>query len=58
MIETGCLGVCPKHGVTALNATLPGTIHVIPVGAAPDAALDVLLGGLDPVVNKRMIETA
>jgi hypothetical protein len=43
--ETSCLGLCPKGGVTALNATRPGTIHVIPAGAPPEDAMRTLLGG-------------
>jgi predicted metal-binding protein len=42
--ETSCLGLCPKQGVTALNATLPGTIHVIPVGSDGAEAVRTLLG--------------
>ena len=42
--DTGCLGLCPKGGVTALNASRPGTIHVIPVGTDGAKALDQLLG--------------
>jgi hypothetical protein len=43
--ETACLGVCPKGGVTALNATHPGTIHVIPAGADAAETMQTLLGG-------------
>jgi hypothetical protein len=42
--ETSCLGLCPKGGVTALNATHPGTIHVIPAGTDPTGAMQTLLG--------------
>lgn len=42
--EAACLGVCPKGGVTALNATHPGTIHVIPAGADAAEAMQTLLG--------------
>jgi predicted metal-binding protein len=45
VFEAGCFGICPKRGVTALNATLPGNIHIIPAGTDPGVALDVLLGG-------------
>jgi len=45
ILETGCLGICPKQGVTALNAGCPGAIHVIPSGMAPDSALMALLDG-------------
>jgi hypothetical protein len=41
--ETSCLGVCPKGGVTALNATRPGTIHVIPAGSEGAEAMRTLL---------------
>jgi predicted metal-binding protein len=42
--ETSCLGLCPKGGVTALNATNPGTIHVVPAGSDGAEALRTLLG--------------
>lgn len=45
ILETGCLGVCPKGGVTALNATHPGMIHVIPAGMDRAEAMETLLGG-------------
>jgi len=44
VMETSCLGICPKDGITALNATRPGTIHVIPVGLDGAAAVRILLG--------------
>ena len=44
VMETSCLGVCPKDAVTALNATTPGTIHVIPIGSDGTAAVTILLG--------------
>ncbi len=46
VIETSCLGICPKHGVTALNAGHPQTIHIIPAGTDAEAAAETLLGGL------------
>jgi hypothetical protein len=49
--ETSCLGLCPKGGVTALNATNPGTIHVIPAGTDPAGAMQTLLGGHRMVDN-------
>jgi hypothetical protein len=42
--ETSCLGLCPKGGVSALNATHPGMIHVIPAGTDPAGAMQTLLG--------------
>lgn len=44
VMETSCLGICPKHGITALNATTPGTIHVIPIGSDGTVAMQTLLG--------------
>lgn len=44
VLETACFGICPKRGVTALNATHPGTLHVIPAGAPAEEALGTLLG--------------
>jgi predicted metal-binding protein len=44
IMETSCLGICPKDGVTALNATSPSTIHVIPAGSDSQAAIQTLLG--------------
>ncbi len=32
VVETGCLGVCPKGAVTALNAGSPGTWHLVRPG--------------------------
>ncbi len=43
VIETRCLGVCPKKAVTALDAGRPDTIHVIPVGTSADVALALLV---------------
>jgi predicted metal-binding protein len=58
VIETSCLGVCPKHGVTALNATRPQTIHVVPAGTDAAAALRLLLGDFDSVADHGGIEPA
>ncbi len=55
--EAACLGVCPKGGLTALNATQPGMIHVIPAGADAGEAMETLLGS-DPVTEDRIIEGA
>jgi len=43
VIETSCFGVCPKRGVTALNASRPGVLHVVPAGASPEQTLRALL---------------
>jgi hypothetical protein len=58
VIETSCLGICPKHGVTALNASRPQVIHVIPAGAEADAAMRRLLGDFDSVPDRDGIESA
>ncbi len=55
IIETGCLSLCPKHGVTALNASAPGTLHVIQAGTQPDAALRRLL---HPVADQSLSDSA
>lgn len=57
IMEIGCLGLCPKQAVTALNATCPGTLHVIPAGTEAAEALGTLLGGLNPVADERVVET-
>jgi hypothetical protein len=36
VIETRCMGICPKKAVTALNASRPGRIFTIPKGTATD----------------------
>ena len=43
-METSCLGICPKRGVTGLSASRPGTIHVIPTGSGGTEAMRILLG--------------
>ena len=32
VVETACLGVCPKGAVTVLNANSPSRWHLIPAG--------------------------
>ena len=39
VIETGCMGLCPKKAVAALNAGRPSTILTIPRGAGPEDVL-------------------
>lgn len=57
VMETGCLGLCPKDGVTALNATRPDTIHIVTTGTGGAEAMRTLLG--DRVVaDLDIIETA
>ncbi len=45
IIETRCLGVCPKRAVTALNAGKPDKILTVPRETRPEDALALLLGG-------------
>ena len=41
LLEVGCLGVCPKKGVTIARSSLPGELLVIGRGAEPAQVLDV-----------------
>jgi predicted metal-binding protein len=34
VIETRCMGICPKKAVTMINASRPGTINVVPKGTS------------------------
>ena len=43
VVETGCLGVCPKGAVTVVNAGDPGRWHLVPSGAS-GAEVAALLG--------------
>lgn len=43
IIETRCLGVCPKGAVTVLNAHAPGRILTIPAGTPIAEVLALLL---------------
>ena len=44
VIETRCLGVCPKDAVAALNAGRPGVLLTIPTGTEPQVALRAIIG--------------
>jgi predicted metal-binding protein len=57
IMETSCLGICPKGGVTALNATSPGTIHVIPTGVTGEDAMRTLLGN-HSIADMDIVEAA
>jgi predicted metal-binding protein len=39
IIETRCIGICPKHAVTAIDPARPNTIYVIPAGTPAGLAL-------------------
>jgi hypothetical protein len=43
IIETRCMGICPKKAVTGLNASRPGRILTIPKGAATDEVMAQLM---------------
>ena len=43
IIETRCMGICPKKAVTAINASRPGRILTVPKGAEADEVLAQLL---------------
>ncbi|WBX85278.1 (2Fe-2S) ferredoxin domain-containing protein [Sphingosinicella microcystinivorans] len=45
IVEVGCLDICPKNGVVAMNAANPGAWLVVPKGADIDAVAERL--GLD-----------
>jgi predicted metal-binding protein len=45
IIETRCMGICPKRAVTAMSGSKPGTIVTVPRKTAPEEALALLLGG-------------
>jgi predicted metal-binding protein len=45
IIETRCMGVCPKKAVTALNANRPGTILTVRRKAETADVLAVLIDG-------------
>lgn len=47
IIETRCMGICPKKAVTALNASGPGTILTVPTGTSADNVLAGLLDRAD-----------
>ena len=45
IIETRCMGICPKKAVTALNAANPDTVLTVPRNTHPEDALALLLDG-------------
>jgi len=46
IVETRCMGVCPKKAVTALNASRPGEIFVIPKDCSVTDALSRMVEGM------------
>jgi predicted metal-binding protein len=43
MIETKCLGICPKSATTMIVATRPDRVHIVPAGASSSDALALVL---------------
>ncbi len=43
IIETRCMGLCPKKAVTALNASRPERLLTVPKGTSAEAALAALM---------------
>jgi predicted metal-binding protein len=43
IMETRCMGICPKRAVTALSASEPGTILTVPRSTPAEQALKLLL---------------
>ena len=44
VIETKCLGLCPKGAVTLVRGSIPGTMLAVPAGSDPAA----LIGRAEP----------
>jgi predicted metal-binding protein len=59
IVETRCMGLCPKNAITALNATNPGSLLTIPEGAGIEQVLMQLVGpgkvvepsGIEPLTS-------
>ena len=43
IIETRCMGICPKKAMTALNPSHPGRILTVPKGIGTDEATAQLM---------------
>ena len=43
IIETKCMGICPKKAATALNASQPDRILTVPKAIATDVAMAQLM---------------
>lgn len=42
VVETRCLGICPKRAVVMVDGTRPGEAVLVPVGTPVEAVLDLL----------------
>jgi predicted metal-binding protein len=47
IIETRCVGICPRKAVTALNANRPGKILTIPKGTETDEEMAQLMSEVE-----------
>jgi predicted metal-binding protein len=44
IIETRCMGLCPKHATTMVAACRPGVMFAVPVGTPVEETLQLALG--------------
>ena len=58
LIETKCLGICPKNAVTVLSATHPAEILTIPAGLDPVAVVTRLLPAPGPSPLRTSVPSA
>jgi|SRR6185437_6725004 len=42
IIETRCMGLCPKNAVTMIGSGNPGRIYAVPIGTQPEDALSLV----------------
>ncbi|MGE4048769.1 MAG: hypothetical protein AB7F35_28205, partial [Acetobacteraceae bacterium] len=47
IIETRCLGICPKKAVTTISAGSPGTMFVVPAKTPVEEIMRTVLPDLD-----------
>jgi len=47
IIETRCMGICPRKAVTALNTGQPGRILTIPKGTTAHEAMRQLMNDVE-----------
>ena len=45
VVETRCLGICPKHAVTMIDTRAPDRWHVVPANANVEAIARALRAG-------------
>jgi predicted metal-binding protein len=43
IVETKCMGICPKKAVTLINASHPETISVVPVGTKMAEVMELVV---------------